>query len=448
MADSQGQSSEASGDIAKSLSPEHKQLRMTIFIVTWMSYAGYYFCRKTFSIVKVDLRDLMGVTDSEIAHIWTAFLVSYMLGQFVTAYLGRKYACRTLLLAGMAISAAANVAFGVFPQWGHSAYWPFFFFMIVNGLAQGTGWGGNIGLLAHWFRRSERGTALAFWATCYMLGSVAAKVFAAFMLGWLGLSWSFWGASIVLFVVWIVFYLTVRDRPEDYGLKPILSERLAVEEGSGDKRGRKLVKLGWTPQVRRTILVMGVAYFCFKFVRYALDSWTPMLLEESFGTSTVQAGYSSAIFDFAGFFGVIFAGLATDKKFKGSRVAVTFFMTVGMLLGVLFMWRWGTHGIGAFLVGIGLIGFMLAGPDSLLSGVGSVDVASKRGAVVAAAVINGIGSFGSVVQEEIIGVIKTSAATPEAGLRGILILLCVVAVFGVLTTSVLVYWRRVGKTNL
>lgn len=51
---------------------------------------------------------------------------------------------------------------------------------------------------------------------------------------------------------------------------------------------------------------------------------------------------------------------------------------------------------------MGIAGFMLYGPDSLISGVGAID-RSKRGALTAAGIINGTGSIGPIFQEEIIG---------------------------------------------
>jgi sugar phosphate permease len=432
------------------LTPGHRRWRINLFIVTWLSYAGYYFCRKNWNIVKRPLRDVLEVNDAEIAMLGTAFLVAYMLGQFLTAWLGRFVSCRRLLLFGMGASVLLNVGMGALANMGPAAWWPFFALSFANGIAQGTGWGANIGLLAHWYRRRERGTILAFWATCYMLGSVLAKAFTAYMYGWQGLEGAFFGPALIFGVIWLIFFLAVRDRPEDYGLAPIVHESLAVEqtarEGAGHRRS--LHSLGWTRDVKRTVLTMGIAYFCFKFVRYALDSWTPMLLEENFHTDTEGAGYRSAIFDLLGFFGVVAAGWLTDRYFKGSRALVTFAMTVGMLAGVFFTWQLGLTSLTLFLVGIGVVGFMLAGPDSLLSGVGSVDVSSKRGAVVAAAMINGIGSLGSVIQELMIGWMKTTAASDAAGMRTIMGLLAAVSVIGVLTTAMLLYWRRTGHSNL
>src|SRR5690606_31029580 len=139
-----------------------------------------------------------------------------------------------------------------------------------------------------------------FWATCYMLGSVLAKAFTAHMYGWQGLDGAFFGNALVLAVVWLIFLVVVRERPEDYGLEPIVHEELAVEDtqrppGPIRPSKRSLHSLGWTRDVKRAVFTMGVAYFCFKFVRYALDSWTPMLLEENFSTGTEGAGYRSAI---------------------------------------------------------------------------------------------------------------------------------------------------------
>ena len=148
-----------------------------------MTYAGYYFCRKPFGQAKTPLSIHLDLSDTELAHIGTGFLVAYMVGQFLTALLAKRIACRRLLLVGMGASLACSMALGTIVDRGPEAYSSFFTLMIVNGVAQGTGWGACIGVMAHWFTRNERGTVLAFWATCYMLGSVAAKALASFILG-------------------------------------------------------------------------------------------------------------------------------------------------------------------------------------------------------------------------------------------------------------------------
>ena len=438
-----------------------KRWRVNVFAATWMSYAGYYFCRKAFGIVKRPLRDQLwpqdGVCmeqlaeglvetchthDYQLAHIWTAFLLAYMLGQFLSAYLGRRVACRRLLLTGMFVSLSANLVFGFLALGDSSVFWLMVSFMIVNGFAQATGWPGNVGLLAKWTRRSERGTLMGIWATCYQLGSILAKLFAALMYGWLGLAWSFWGASIVLLGVWIVFYFWGREQPEDVGLPPM--SIFEVEEVEVETEGQKGSKPAASDRtVWLLIIGMGLCYFCFKFLRYALDSWAPMIIEESFDSSTALAGTASTVFDWIGFLGVFVAGIASDRIFKARRMPVIFLMTVGMLVMAAALNSIGTTSFVWFVVLLGGIGFMLMGPDSLLSGTAAMDVGSAKMAVVAAGVINGLGSIGPVVQEEVIGYLKGSA-----GMGAVFTLLMVIAGLAVLGTAALWYAAKRANVDL
>ena len=68
---------------------------------TWLSYAAFYFCRKNFAIAKSSIMSSMEIGRSDVAHLFTAYLAAYMLGQFLTGFLGRRVATRMLLLAGM-----------------------------------------------------------------------------------------------------------------------------------------------------------------------------------------------------------------------------------------------------------------------------------------------------------------------------------------------------------
>jgi len=411
-----------------------------VFAATWTSYAGFYFCRKNFGIVKADVRDTLAVTDLEIAHVWTAYLAAYMVGQFLSAWLGKRVACRTLLLVGMAVSLACNWVFGFATLLGPAGYWPLVIFMVLNGFAQATGWPGNIGSMASWFRRAERGTVMGVWATCYQVGSFLAKWFAAFMFASLGLAWSFWGGACVLMGVWALFYFWGHDRPENVGLDAIIVEVDAPASEVVDAHASG--SQGWSPQIRRSVAVMGAAYFSFKFLRYAVESWAPMLMKESFNLPTDTAGYVSSLFDVLGFSSVLICGFITDKFFGGRRSTVAFILAVGMVLSALYLRLLGPSAVVHFGIALGLIGFTLYGPDSLLSGVGAIDVASRRTAVTVAGVINGMGSFGALLQEELLGYLKTYHG-PDA----VFAALVAVAALGALGTGILWRWGRTGRSG-
>jgi sugar phosphate permease len=414
----------------------YRAWQIKIFSATWLAYVGYYFARKAFYVVKSPIADVLGFTALDLAHLGTAYLVFYMVGQYSSAFFGRKLGPKLLLLVGMGISLVCNFAFGF-----SNSFWTIIIFLSLNGLAQGTGWPGCIGSLAYWFKRDKRGTILGFWATCYQVGSIVATAFAAYMLGEFGWRWSFFGASIILLLIWFIVLVLHPNRPEDVGLDPIEEEN---ESTTPIKNGNS-EKLGWSKDVWSTVITMGLIYFTIKFLRYALWSWVPFFLNKNFEMEVSNAGYLSTVFDMAGFAGVLFAGFASDKIFKGRRSLLSAIMLTCMALAFILMYVKGATDLMFFTISMGLAGFMLYGPDSLISGVGAIDVGTKKGALVAAGIINGTGSIGPIFQEEIIGWLYTKY---DQEIEPILILLVSMALVSASLTFYLWWKSKKGKANL
>jgi len=420
-----------------SLDRAYRPWQIRIFSATWLAYAGYYFCRKPFYVVKADMSGALGLSTIQLGHLGTAYLAAYAAGQFSSAYFGKKLGPKLLLIAGMGISAACNFVFGA-----ANGFWTLVLFLAINGLAQGTGWPGCIGSLAFWFRREQRGSIQGVWSTCYQLGSVVSTSFAAYMLGRAGWRWSYFGSALVLLAIWAVVLLLHPNRPESVGLPPLGDEE---EKAAPTGKAEKAEGLGWTPDVIGSVLTMGVIYFTIKFLRYALWSWAPFFLRQNFGLSGDRAGYLSTIFEFCGFFGVIASGVASDKLFHGHRAFIAFAMLAMMTLSFVLMATVGATSVVFFTVSMGLAGFMLFGPDALLSGVGAIDVGSKRGALAAAGIINGMGSIGPIFQEEIIGWMYKAFGHR---LFPILAMLVCMATAGTFVSFLLWRWARRGKVNL
>ncbi len=375
-----------------------RQWRRRVFAATWLSYAGYYFCRKPFFIAKPALSEELGWDPAMLGYIGTAYLVAYTIGQFIAGAAGNKWGPRLLLLTGMAVSIVANLGFGLSNSAG-----TFMALMVVNGLAQATGWAGNVGAMAPWFRRAERGTVMGVWATNYQVGGVLANTLTAWILGRWGFEASFFAGSAVLLVVWGFFVFNQRDKPEDLGLPPIADEE-EEDTASGDKGSQSGSGLaGWSRQVWTNVLLVGVFYFFVKFIRYSLWSWSPLLLRRDFGLDLDDAGYLSTAFDLAGIAGVIVAGWLSDKMFSGRRARISFLFIVGMAASCLMLYLLGPSSLLLFGISIALVGFFLYGPDALMTGAGAIEVGSLRSATLAAGIINGMGGVGSVAQELLLG---------------------------------------------
>lgn len=435
-----GSSIQRGGPNGTSQDEEMRMWRRRILFSTWMAYAGLYFCRKPFYLAKKTLSVDLGLSVAELGEAGLAYLICYTIGQYLTAGLGHRLGARKLLLSGIAVSIGCNVAFGF-----ANNYWTLLCFMSLNGFAQATGWATVVGTIGNWTRRAERGTLMGFWTTCYQLGGVAANMWAAFWLARQGAKGAFLAASFVLFGVWFIVYFFQRNRPQDVGLDPIEEE--SSGQTSREDAGHKRVgeSSPWTRQLIINIGLIGIFYFGVKFVRYALWSWTPFFLENNFGMAADDAGYLSSVFDLAGFAGVVVAGYMSDKFFHGKRALPSFLMLVAMMLSCAGLFMVGGTSIFAFGACLALIGFMLFGPDSLLSGAGAVDIGSPRTAVAAAGIINGTGSLGAVVQELVVSRLYQQ---DPGDVTPVFATLWMASLFSMAILGILLWRNKTGKADI
>ena len=394
--------------------PTLAEWRRKIFLSTWLSYVGFYFCRKPFSAAKSAIGAEAGFNATTLGDIGAAYLIAYAIGQFLAGWSGTRFGPRANVLAGMGLSIVVTLAMGV-----RLDAWVLAGLVAVNGLAQATGWSGNVGTMASWYAKHERGRVMGVWATNFTVGSLLSASVMAWLLGrhaegapapWRD---TLYVGAGVLGVIWIVFYLWQRNRPEDVGLPPVEEDAQdsgggggAVRNASPDPSEAPSSRLGfgglshaaWT-----NLLLVAGFYFFAKLVRYAVWSWVPFFLERNYALTGSAANVYATAFDLMGIPGVWVAGWMSDRYFGSRRGEVALLLMLGMTLACGLLLVFGHLGVGVFAVLLALVGFTLYGPDALLTGAGAMDIGSRRTATFAAAMISGIGSLGPIVQEFVIG---------------------------------------------
>jgi OPA family sugar phosphate sensor protein UhpC-like MFS transporter len=378
--------------------PAYERWRWQIFGITWLAYAGLYLTRKSFSVAKIDLGEgtAIGFTQAQLAWIDGAFLAAYAIGQFLWGMVADRFGTRAVVLTGMLVSVAAAVAMG-----SSSVAMVFGLLFFVQGLAQSTGWAPLSKNLSCFFSRNERGTVMGLWSTNYALGGLMASIFAGYVGQHLGWRQAFLLPAATLLLIWVLFFLLQKNKPEDVGLPPIevYHGDQAPEPASGGA-GPQANGGSWRIilEVLRSpmVLLLGAVYFCFKPARYAILFWGPKYVNDKLGTGMAESGFISAMFELAGPFSVILAGLISDKVFAARRMPVSILCLL-LLGGLLYFLddlpssRWLLGG------SLFLIGLLTYAPDSLISGTAAVDFGTKRGAATASGLINGCGSVGAIV---------------------------------------------------
>jgi sugar phosphate permease len=381
-----------------------KAWRYRIFAITWLTYAGFYLCRKNVSVEIPLLERRFGYSTDQLAHVVFAFSLLYALGQFVFGVLSDRYGARVVVGAGLLVVIASNILLGL-----QSSLFMLTLLAFIGGAGQATGWSGLVKTMASWFKREERGVVMAWWGTNYVLGGFLATLFATFAATshrfFPSLAWrrGFLFPALLLLVITVIYVVGARNQPSDVGLPD-------VEEGPEEDRkverdsshGSAAGSSGSYAVIRsllthRAIWIIGIMYFFLTLTRYSFLFWLPLYMTQRLRDSPSDAGYTSSLYELVGFVGAIVAGYASEKLFQSRRFPVGSLMLFGLAAASLVHPYLASLGHLSNAIGISLIGIMTYGPDTLMSGAAAQDIGSAKAAATASGLIDGIGHFGEII---------------------------------------------------
>jgi sugar phosphate permease len=377
-----------------------KMWRYRVFALTWLTYAGFYLCRKNISVEIPLLQRQMGYSTDQLAHMVFAFSLLYATGNFVFGILSDRFGARVVVGAGLFVVVGVNILLGL-----QSSLFLLTLLALVGGAGQATGWSGLVKTMACWFKQEERGVVMGWWGTNYVLGGFAATVIATFAatshaffpsLGWRR---GFIFPAVLLFFIALIFVFGVPNQPSDVGLADVEEE---VRETPGHAYGaiRELL-------THRALWVIGVMYFFLELTRYSFLFWLPLYMTERLKYSPGGAGYTSSLYELVGFLGAIVAGYASERLFQSRRFPVGCIMLCGLAAASLMQPYLASLGPVFNAVGISIIGIMTYGPDTLMSGAAAQDIGSARAAATASGFIDGIGHIGEIGSPFLVAYVTT-----------------------------------------
>ncbi len=387
--------------------------RWRIFGITWLSYVGFYLTRSSFAVAKIGIGEdpKIRMSAEQMGMIDGLYLIAYALGQFIWGMLADKHGTRLVVLLGLFSSVLAGFAMGV-----SSIILAFGVFSFLQGLSQSTGWAPLAKNVSNWFSLKERGIVMGWWSTNYAIGSLIAAPFAGLMAEYFhDWRYAFFIPALVLFIIALLFILLQKNHPRNVGLPTIEDyhgepKATLLQEGDSEREPEEgswkaILIVAKNPMV----ILLAVVYFFLKPTRYAILFWGPLFINETLHTGMAESALISVSFFLAGPLSVLVAGYTSDRLFNSRRmpycvialfllaIVLFFFNDIAMLknkvviAGLLF-----------------LTGFLLYGPDSLVSATAALDFGTSKGASTASGLINGLGSIGAIVGGTIPGFFKES----------------------------------------
>jgi sugar phosphate permease len=389
--------------------------RTSALALSWLAYASYYLGRKNFSVVKASVAREFGLDVGALAFVDSAYLVAYALGQLPSGIAVDRFGARRVVALGLTVSACACALFGLSSSTIAWAGW-----LLLNGLAQATGWPGTTQVVASWTDERTRGRVMGLWSTCYQAGGIAATALATWLLAHYG-----WRAAFRVPALWL------------FALALLVSTQLRAGSPAPVRSAQEPAP--WRAVLRMPALYCyGACYFCIKLIRYSLLFWLPYYLHTTAGFAEVASGYLSTAFEIGGVVGTVLIGYASDR-FAHSRPLVAALSLVALSFALFAYARVISHDTLWHFASLALIGALLFGPDALLSGAAAQDLAGSAAAATAVGLVNGIGSVGGLLQ----GVL-TVGVQRAAGWDALFYVFVVVSLVAALCLAPCLTWRARG----
>jgi ACS family glucarate transporter-like MFS transporter len=236
-----------------------------------------YIDRVNISVTARQMMPALQLTEMQMGHVFSAFVLGYALFQIPGGWLGDRLGARRVLtlaliwwsvftaLTAVAASLPMAHAFGVLGS------------LIVVRFLIGVGEAAALPnfnrAVANWFPPSERGVGIGLAIGGIGIGSALTPPLTAWLMVNFGWQTPFYVAGMIGLMIATVWFLYARDSPREH--RHVNAAEVALIEGS-DSRGMRSAsaRVPWASLVRTpTMWWLVMSYSCLGYVAYVYMSW-------------------------------------------------------------------------------------------------------------------------------------------------------------------------------
>jgi sugar phosphate permease len=350
---------------------QYRYWQRRILLSSLAGYAMFYVVRKNLSVAMPGMGHDLGIGKADLGLFLTLHGLLYGVSKFANGFLGDRSNARTFLVAGLLLSAVANICFGF-----SSTVLTLGLFWMLNGWVQGMGFPPCARLMAHWFKPKELATYFTVWNTSHSIGAGLVVVLCGYLAphGWRLCFFVPAGMAIAAAGLLLV---ALRDTPPSLGLPEVEGTEAVASPADGLSSDQLRLVFG-----NPYIWLLGLASFFIYIVRYAVLDWGPTMLMETKGIKVSDAGWMVAAFEVSGVVGMLVSGWLTDRFFGGRGARLCVFSMLLTAFAMFLFWRFPTRSFWLSTSFLCLAGFSLYGPQALV-GVVVTNLATKRFAATA-----------------------------------------------------------------
>lgn len=389
----------------------YAHFRWRIFYSSFLAYVVFHICRKNIAVALPSMGEALHLSNTELGILGSTLYVTYGVGKFINGVIADKANVRTFLPTALILSAICNICFALsalFITPGHASFfglpsatvllWVMAFFWGANGWFQSCGFPPVAKSLSYWFSNSERGTKWSLWSTSHQIGVFAAVMISGFVIDKFGWTGAFFVPALICIVVGIWLFDRLRDKPQTLGLPDVekfREEPVAVDSENDEEKDERTYFQIFKEHIicNPVIWMLAIAYIFVYIIRFGTEDWLVKYLVEVKGNSLTLASSKLSSLALVGAGGAIFAGVISDKIYKGNRTPINIVFLICLILSLLaFAANPATNHVMDFVYAA-MIGVFTAGPQMLIGGLCAVESSSKK---VASASIGFTGIFGYI----------------------------------------------------
>lgn len=387
---------------AEQIQKMYKRARWQNMTAMIVGYGMYYMLKMALGVAKKPMMQA-GFTATELGQIGAGLLVAYAVGKCFHGFIGDRCNIKKLVPLGLLGSAIVNIILGFTPY-----FWAFIFLWFINGWFQSMGSAPCVVSITQWFPKSRVATQYGVFSIAIYIGEGATFICSAMLIVKFGWQSAFLYPGLICLVLAFVMYRFMYDRPEAYGLPSANEYNGEVLEVAREKT-KTTKEAQWEVLKNPYVWLVALSAACMGIVRYSINSWGIIYLQEVKMYSLVTAGSVLVITPIMGGLGSFLSGYISDKIFKSNHAVTTIFFGLVMLGGLVGFCLNPVANQLLDTVFMGILGFGLGVVVCFASGMLAVDFCSQKAAGAVMGVVGLLAYSGAAVQDLLNGMLMDAS---------------------------------------
>ena len=342
-----------------------RRWEITILATMYVGYAAFMLCRNAVVASQAALVQdpSLGIDKAQYGRLMSLHSAGAIAGKLVTGVGADLFGGRRMFLLALALTAAANVAFGMASS--------FLLFGILNFLGQffkAGGWPAMAKIIGHWYSKKNHGRVWSIISTSSRVGAIAATLILGFLLTLMPWRAAFLVSAIVAGLVVVIGYVWLKECPEDVGLAPLddgddSDENHERERHPLDDLSLPQACFAMAKSARVWLICLSLAFLT---VLMDFINFVSIYLTETLDIEPGQASMTTSAFPAGMFVALIATSLVYDRLSKRRLVGVLGGLLCVSCLCVVLLSNLGNLGLAPWLrlpaaaVSLFLFGFTIS----------------------------------------------------------------------------------------